>query len=112
MIESTLEAYLIKKCKDNNIFICKNTGMNGMPDRLILKNGKHFFIELKKPGDKPRELQTEIIKRMENKGAIVHVIDSKEGIDDIIEEINRKDKRKKYGYRSKFDIRAKEDNIL
>lgn len=107
MIERNIEQYLLDACKKHKIFVCKNTGINGIPDRLIIKNGKCFFIELKKPGESLRELQEAVIDKMERKGAIVHVLDSKEGIDDVIQEINRKDRRKKYGYRSIFDVRTK-----
>lgn len=33
------------------------TNANGIPDTLILRNGKVVFIEFKQPGEKPEPLQ-------------------------------------------------------
>ena len=41
--------------KLENIFILKNTGMKGIPDRLILKNGVYIWIETKRPDETPSE---------------------------------------------------------
>ena len=85
MIEKTIEDHLKKRCKENKIFILKNTGMNGIPDRLLLKNGKYLFVETKKPGEKARLLQQKIMKKLTEHGAACCIIDSKTGVDYAIE---------------------------
>ena len=82
--ESVVEDYLTKRCKQLGIFLLKNTGMNGIPDRLLIKNGLFVFLELKRPGETPSELQREIMKKLTRHGAISHVADSKAQIDDIL----------------------------
>ena len=87
VLESTIEKYLIKLCKDNDIFILKNTGMAGIPDRLLIKNGRHVFVELKRPGGKPTDLQVEVMNRLYKHGALCVVVDSKEAALSIVNEI-------------------------
>ena len=82
--ESIIENYLIEKCKEQNIFILKNTGMRGIPDRLLIKNGIHIFIETKRPGEKTRKLQEAIIAKLQKHGAIALTADTKEKIDDAL----------------------------
>ena len=58
-----------------------------MPDRLcLLPNGKIFFVELKSPGKKPRALQVNQIRKITNLGQRVYVVDSKEMVDNILED--------------------------
>lgn len=59
-----------------------------MPDRIVLlPQGKIIFIELKAPGKKPRPIQKYRIKELKALGFRVEIIDSIEGINNIIEEI-------------------------
>lgn len=61
---------------------------DGMPDRLILlPNGKIAFAELKAPGKKPRALQLTRHRLLRKLGFMVFVIDSKEQIGGVIDEI-------------------------
>lgn len=87
--ENIIENYLVKRCKELNIFILKNTGMKGIPDRLILKNGVYIWIETKRPGETPSEIQKEIIRRLKLQKAIVYIADNKTEIDRILEEITK-----------------------
>ena len=89
--ESSIEEYFTKKCKELDIFVLKNTGMRGIPDRLIIKNGHHFFVELKKPGEKARELQQEVHRRLRRHGATVFTIDNKQDIDHVLDQIMQKE---------------------
>lgn len=43
-----------------------------------------MFVELKRPGGKPRPDQVAMIKRLERLGQIVHVIDTKDGVDKLV----------------------------
>lgn len=63
-------------------------GFDGMPDRLILlPNGRIAFAELKAPGKKPRKLQLARHRLLRKLGFKVFVIDSKEQIGGVIDEI-------------------------
>lgn len=85
--EGVIETYLYKQAKKNNILCYKFTAPStaGVPDRVLIGNGKTVFVELKRPGGKPRPLQIAIHKRMREHGAIVFVADTKPLVDDIIQ---------------------------
>ena len=60
MLESTVETFEGRSKKRNGlgIKIRRITGMNGVPDRIVLMpDGKMALVELKAPGKKPRPLQ-------------------------------------------------------
>lgn len=89
MLEKDIEKYLVNQCKKNNIIEFKMVSPSnaGIPDRLLLYNGNYIFIELKKPGKKPRKLQIYMINKLKSYGAIVYVADTKKQIDKIINKI-------------------------
>lgn len=87
ILESTIEKYLISQCKKHDVFCLKNTGMNGIPDRLLLKHGRYIFVELKRPGGKPRELQIAKMDELRRHEAEVIVVDSKEKVDAVVKDI-------------------------
>lgn len=63
-------------------------GFSGMPDRLILLPEGHMaFAELKAPGKKPRPLQAARHRLLTRLGYEVFVIDTIDGLDDIIKKI-------------------------
>ena len=80
-LESSIEGYFKRRCKELRIFCMKNTGMNGIPDRTVFKDGIFMFVELKRPGEKPSDLQRAIIRKLKRKGALVRVADTKEAVD-------------------------------
>jgi len=62
--------------------------VNGYPDRLILvKFGRLAFVEVKAPGKKPRPLQIRRINELRDMGFKVYVLDNKNQINHIIDEI-------------------------
>lgn len=83
--ESSIENYFVRRCKELNIFVLKNTGMNGICDRLLIKDGIVVFLELKRPGEKPRPLQRAIIKKLRMRGVIARYADTKAKIDGLLE---------------------------
>ena len=89
MRETVVEQYLKKIAKKNNFLCFKfiSPGNNGVPDRILIGNGLTFFIETKAPGEKPRRLQMETIKKIQKHGAIVYTIDTKDQIDKLFEEL-------------------------
>lgn len=85
-IENDVETYLYKQAKNHDILCYKFTAPStrGVPDRILIGNGKTIFLELKRPGEKPRKLQFAIHKRMREHGATVFVADTKELVNDVI----------------------------
>ena len=68
-------------------------GMSGVPDRLILfPKGKIAFAETKAPGEKPRQLQVSRHRLLRRLGFKVYVIDRKEDIEEVLDEIEGKKK--------------------
>lgn len=78
--EGTIENYLRQLCQNNGILYYKFTspGHAGVPDRIVIGYGKVIFVELKRPGGKPRALQEHVFQQMRQAGATVIVIDTKE----------------------------------
>ena len=63
-------------------------GFAGMPDRLVLlPGGRLGFVEVKAPGRKPRAIQEVRHKQFRQLGFKVYVLDSKEQIGGIIDDI-------------------------
>lgn len=62
-------------------------GIAGVPDRIVLYSGRVCFVELKRPGEKPRPLQVKIHNKIRWFGIPVYVLDSKKAVDDFIEEV-------------------------
>lgn len=59
----------------------------GFPDRLcLLPGGVTFWVELKAPGEKPRQLQNVRMDSLKNLGHRVYVADTYEAVDRIIAE--------------------------
>ena len=63
-------------------------GLDGVPDRLLLfPGGKLAFVEVKAPGEKPRPLQRRRIEQLTALGFRVFVLDRKEQIGEILDEV-------------------------
>ncbi|MCI1648793.1 MAG: VRR-NUC domain-containing protein [Bacteroides sp.] len=58
-LESKIQAGIIKRLETQGYYVVKLilTNKNGIPDLLLLKDGKASFVEVKRPGEKPRPLQ-------------------------------------------------------
>ena len=71
-------------------------GLDGVPDRIILlPGGRMAFAEVKAPGKKPRPLQTARIRQLEALGYKVYIIDSKEQIPDVLDDLCRSARQNK-----------------
>lgn len=59
MVESEIQRRVIKRLEAQGYYVVKLvlTNKNGIPDLLLLKDGKASFVEVKRPGKKPRPLQ-------------------------------------------------------
>ncbi len=60
----------------------------GVPDRLCIVRGLHFFVEAKAPGKKPTKLQVEVHRQMRAAGACVHVVDTYDGVDTLLKAVD------------------------
>lgn len=63
-------------------------GLVGVPDRIVaLPQGKIGFVELKAPGEKPKKIQVRRMEQLRNLGFLVYVLDDKEKIGEILDDI-------------------------
>lgn len=90
MREREIEKYLVKEVKKQKglclKFVCP--GMDGVPDRIVLlPSGGITFVEVKAPGKKPRALQLRRMKQLEQLGFKCFVVDSKETVLILLDEI-------------------------
>lgn len=70
MLESEVERQVVAYAKDKGCIIYKlnGAGERGKPDRLILRNGKALFLELKRPGKTPTLLQWHHLRKLRAQG--------------------------------------------
>ena len=90
MRESAIERRLVTEAIKRGGFAPKfvSPGLDGVPDRLlILPGGKLAFVEVKAPGKKPRPLQRRRMEQLTALGFRVFVLDSKEQIGEILDEV-------------------------
>ena len=59
--------------------------MNGIPDRLLLYAGRTWYVELKKPGERPTALQRAVAKKIRDHGGVTLWADTYETVGQIIE---------------------------
>ena len=87
MLEREIEAYLVRRVaqRGGKAYKFVSPGNAGVPDRLVvMPGGEMFFVELKATGEKPRPLQVAQIRKLETLGCQVYVVDSKEGVDEVM----------------------------
>jgi hypothetical protein len=90
MIEKIVEDYFIKQMKIHfpEAEIFKFEVRKNEPDRIcFLPGGRTVFVELKRPGAKPRDGQIRALNRKKALGFEAYWADSKERVDEIISEI-------------------------
>jgi hypothetical protein len=90
MLEQEIEQQLVRAVKKMGGRAVKfmSPGFDGMPDRLVLlPGGKCGFVEVKAPGKKPRALQRVRHEMLKELGFKVYVLDAKEQIEEIINDI-------------------------
>jgi hypothetical protein len=96
MRESTIEAHLVKRVKElgGEVRKVQWLGRKGAPDRLVMlplcgRYGRDgtvctFWVELKAPGEKAKPHQKREHDRMREMGQRVVVIDSIEGVEELL----------------------------
>lgn len=88
MLESRVEGKLVREVKRNGGLALKWVcpGVAGVPDRIVLfPGGRIVFVELKRPGGKPRPLQVRFLNWLRKMGFNVDILDTLEGVDIFIE---------------------------
>lgn len=86
MFESDVERYLVDRCKamGGEVRKVRWIGRHGAPDRRVMLNGVCFWVELKAPGERCKPHQIREHARMRKHGERVFVIDSLEGVDEVL----------------------------
>ena len=87
MRESDIEKYLVKRVRElgGEIRKAKWIGHVGAPDRRVMLPGRQpIWVELKAPGEKPTPGQLREHERMRKMGQRVVVIDSVEGVEELL----------------------------
>ena len=90
MREREIERKLVSAVKSRGGICPKfvSPGFDGMPDRVVLlPHGKIGFVEVKRPGEKPRPLQIARHRLLRKLGFLVFVLDGEEQIGGMIDEI-------------------------
>lgn len=77
-LESKIERDAIKFAEQQGWWVCKfvSPGLNGVPDRLFIRNGRHLFIEFKRPGGEATPQQLKRHREMRAHGAEIYVVDT------------------------------------
>ena len=77
MRESVLEAKIVKYCRENGILTYKfsSPSHRGVPDRVMMKDGKVMFMEVKALSKKPTALQFHEIEKIQRSGIVVGWVD-------------------------------------
>lgn len=75
-LESRIQSQIIKRYEKLGYMVVKVLlcNKNGFPDLMLLKDGKASFIEVKRPGEKPRPLQEFRINELRSLGFEVGVL--------------------------------------
>ncbi len=75
-LESKIQSRIIERLKKEGWMVVKIglTNLPGFPDLMALRNGEVRFIEVKRPGCVPRELQQYRINQLKDNGFNVEVL--------------------------------------
>lgn len=84
--ESDIESYLVERVRDmqGEVRKVKWLGRHGAPDRIVMAPGRTIWVELKAPGEKAKPHQVREHERMRRMGQRVEVVDSFEGVDEVL----------------------------
>ncbi|OBA38990.1 VRR-NUC domain-containing protein [Gordonia sp. 852002-51296_SCH5728562-b] len=90
-LEAVIEQYLRSRCAEIGLLCWKFTapGHRGVPDRVVMGHDARgdavtLFVELKRPGAKPRPSQVAAIEDMRAHGTHAVVADTKAAVDALL----------------------------
>lgn len=88
MLESELKKRCSKQLEQWGWMVIHiiQSNCNGIPDTLILRNQRAYFIEFKRPGQAPRELQKYRIRKLQEKGFKTFVVTTLKDIEVLKDE--------------------------
>lgn len=83
LLELDVEGYLINQTNKKGGLCLKwaNSGTKGVPDRIVIHEGKSYFVELKKPKGTRSPHQIRMARLFLDRGMTIHLIHSKEEAD-------------------------------
>jgi hypothetical protein len=86
VLEKEIERHLVGKCKTAGALCLKFTspGLAGVPDRIVIHEGRVYFVELKSPTGKQSLLQRGVERLLQSHGASCHVLGSKAAVDRFV----------------------------
>lgn len=85
VLEKDIEKYLVTQVKKSSGLCYKwQSTITGVPDRIVILNQKILFVELKTPTGKLSPRQEIVFDELGEAGFPVHVIRSKEDVEDFI----------------------------
>lgn len=95
VLESDIEETLLRKCRKARMLCLKfaSPARRGVPDRIIICQAGTVFVELKRPGEKPRADQRANHAKMTRYGAEIHTISTFAGIDALITDLAQRSKK-------------------
>lgn len=84
--EFKVEDYLKKEVEaiGGKCYKWVSPGYDGVPDRIVIFKGCVVFVETKRPGKKPRKLQTLRLEELKKQGMCVSVADNKQDVNSIV----------------------------
>lgn len=86
-LESKIEQLFKDQAKKYNCLAMKmvSPAVRGVPDQIVMghasdKTHRVIFVEMKRPGSRPRPDQVRMINKMRGNGASVTIIDNEKGV--------------------------------
>ena len=80
MLEQGIQTRIIKALSSKGVYVVKvvSASRNGTPDLLCCFKGRFIAIEVKRPGEKPTELQNAKLEKIREAGGVAVWVDSLE----------------------------------
>lgn len=91
--ERKIEEKVVRLCRQMGLYCRKfsSPSNRGVPDRIIGKNGRILFLELKRPGNEPTALQLREINLIRNCGLRAVWVDNFRDAEIVIRSIFEED---------------------
>lgn len=86
-MESKIQSKILRYLESSGFYVVKiiRANRDGVPDIVASVRGRFVAFEVKRPGEKPSELQKYNIDEIERAGGLAFVVESREEVEDIIQ---------------------------